>query len=363
MAYTPVQPDSGAQTGTPYKAAIEGSIGAHARIAGMFAPHEQASPNMTVRLDAGALWVSGGVVEVAAQSTSTITAPTGTDHRIDRMVIDADTGAVSVITGTPGGSPVAPAITTGKLPICQVALAHGMTVITNDLITDERIVFVAGSHEDILVGDLYITFNNYADSAAVATAKGYGTWIPCGFGRMLVGFGNASIVDLSRAAACVVTWPSHGFNNGETVVFSGITQAEWTALNGSRVITRINSDSFSIPVNTSGYAAAYEPNTDPGIYSAGSEFDTGEKTGGAKTKDIVSHTHPTPAVNLVAPNGIEPALVDSAVPTPGIIVIGGSNTYSGYRPTTIPGTSGSCSSAAQDVLNPYMVVYMWKRTA
>jgi hypothetical protein len=175
MAYTPIQPDSGAQTGTPYKAAIEGSIGAMGRLALAFAPHEQDTPDMTVRLEAGALMVSGAPVEKAAQNSANISAPT-THPRIDRVVIEALTGSCSVVPGTEDASPNPPAIPAGKLPNCQIALVTTTTAIDNSMITDERIFGGALRFEDILVGGLYSTTTPYADAAAVATALGYGTW-------------------------------------------------------------------------------------------------------------------------------------------------------------------------------------------
>lgn len=144
---TPKQPDAGADLATTYKASIDAAIAAAWRTALAFAPHEQSTPDMTVRLDAGAIYVDTALTEVAAQSTGTIVAPT-TNPRIDRVVIDASTGVVSVITGAEGASPVAPAITTGNIPICQVLLddTPATTAIANSLITDERpINMVSGS--------------------------------------------------------------------------------------------------------------------------------------------------------------------------------------------------------------------------
>ncbi len=74
----------------------------------------------------------------------------------------------------------------------------------------------------------------------------------------------AAIAGLSQAAACVVTWTAHGLVNGDKVTIAGITQADWSALNAEHVITKIGDDSFSIPVDTSGYAAPYDAGTDPG---------------------------------------------------------------------------------------------------
>jgi hypothetical protein len=110
-----------------------------------FRPHAEATPAMTVRLDAGKLFDGATLTNVAAQSTGAITAPVG-NPRIDRVVVDRITGAVSVITGTPAGSPAPPAITAGKLPVAQVLLQTSSTVITDSMITDERVLgFAAGN--------------------------------------------------------------------------------------------------------------------------------------------------------------------------------------------------------------------------
>jgi hypothetical protein len=164
-----LQPDHETQSGSVYKAAIDNSLAVLARIGQMFAPHEQSTPNMTVRIDPGPVWVGGVLTEKAAQNSATIIAPVG-NPRIDRVVIDGQTGVVSVITGTPAGSPTAPAITSGKLPVCQVLLQTTSTVITNDMITDER-VSGAGSSEAFPVNGIYA--NQGGDPA---TELGYGVW-------------------------------------------------------------------------------------------------------------------------------------------------------------------------------------------
>jgi hypothetical protein len=74
----------------------------------------------------------------------------------------------------------------------------------------------------------------------------------------------AAIEGLSKAAACVVTWAAHGLASGNKVTISGITQADWTALNAEHTITYIGADTFSIPVNSSGFAVAYDAGVDPG---------------------------------------------------------------------------------------------------
>lgn len=136
-AANPVLPDFTNQTASVYKANIDAGFAVADRLAWAFAPHEQGTPDMTVRLAAGAIFDGATLTEVAAQSTGTITAPS-TNPRIDRVAIDRSTGAVSVVTGTEDVSPTAPAIPAGKVPVARVALTTGTTEIANSDITDER---------------------------------------------------------------------------------------------------------------------------------------------------------------------------------------------------------------------------------
>jgi len=81
---------------------------------------------------------------------------------------------------------------------------------------------------------------------------------------------STAIAGLSRAAACVITWSAHGLSGANNKVrIAGITQAEWSALNGEHVITVIDGDTFSIAVNTSGYSLDYDAGTDPGTITKG----------------------------------------------------------------------------------------------
>ncbi|MGH6996300.1 MAG: hypothetical protein ACREES_11420, partial [Stellaceae bacterium] len=125
------------QTGTSYPLAIDADWAVAARLVDNFAPHAQVTPNMTVALDAGHLFNGTTLAEVAAQSTGTIAAPVA-NPRIDRVVIDRTSGAVSVVTGTEGASPSPPAIAAGKAPVARVLLQTTSTVIANSMLTDER---------------------------------------------------------------------------------------------------------------------------------------------------------------------------------------------------------------------------------
>jgi len=82
---------------------------------------------------------------------------------------------------------------------------------------------------------------------------------------------SVAIEGMTRANPCVVTWTGHGMVGADNKVrFAGITQADWTALNGTeQTITVINVDTFSIAVDTSGYAGDYDAGTDPGTVTKG----------------------------------------------------------------------------------------------
>lgn len=100
-----------------------------------FAPHAQASPNMTIMVDQGFLLHGATLTEVGPQTTAVFDVPA--DRRVDRVVIDRTTGAVSVVAGT-NGSVTPPAIPAGKLPVARVLLLSATTQITNADIVDER---------------------------------------------------------------------------------------------------------------------------------------------------------------------------------------------------------------------------------
>jgi len=114
-----------------------------AETAAQFAPHEQATPNMTVALDAGRVFAgsTNTVTEVASQSTATITAPT-TNPRKDVVYIDRVTGAVGVATGTEAASPTDPAIPDDKAPVARINLTTSTTTIINAELDDLRVAGV-----------------------------------------------------------------------------------------------------------------------------------------------------------------------------------------------------------------------------
>lgn len=141
------QPNVTGDSPSEYVANIDASTAVMAQVAALFAAHEQSTPNMTVRVDAGRMMIAGVLTSVAAQSTGTITAPS-TNPRIDRVTIDPSDGSLNVTTGTEAASPTAPSLPAGDIPCCQVLLQTSSTSITNSMITDERVLSPLDRYEE-----------------------------------------------------------------------------------------------------------------------------------------------------------------------------------------------------------------------
>jgi hypothetical protein len=109
---------------------------------------EQSPAAMGVRVNTGKAFIQGYYLEVyASQEALSIAAADPTNARIDRVVARRDLGnrqaVLAVLTGTPSGSPVAPALTqnpTGvwEIPLAQVLVPAAAATIVNANITDER---------------------------------------------------------------------------------------------------------------------------------------------------------------------------------------------------------------------------------
>lgn len=153
-------------TGSPFPT-LNGDLTVLARTAAAFAPHETAPPSMAVAVDAGALFASGTLTEIAAQATPAITPPAA-NPRIDRITLNRITGAISVVTGTEAANPVPPAIPAGQSPLAQVRLEPGIGAISNAVIKDER-VSVAGAGGGLIGVQRFATSGTYTPTLGTRT--------------------------------------------------------------------------------------------------------------------------------------------------------------------------------------------------
>lgn len=93
----------------------------------MLLAHEQSTPDLTVYVEAGKVYINGTLVEYAGGNSPSFTAP-ATNPRIDVLSINSS-GTLVRTAGTEAASPVAPSVPSGEMPICQVYNKVGQTQI------------------------------------------------------------------------------------------------------------------------------------------------------------------------------------------------------------------------------------------
>lgn len=94
-----------------------------------FATHQQATPDLTLKVEAGVVNIQGTIVKYDGGNSPSFTAPSA-NPRIDLLTID-DTGTLARTAGTEAASPSAPGYPTDKYVICEVYNRVGQTAIYN----------------------------------------------------------------------------------------------------------------------------------------------------------------------------------------------------------------------------------------
>jgi hypothetical protein len=112
-----------------------------------------------------------------------------------------------------------------------------------------------------------------------------------------------------------------------------------------------------------------------GLNASDTAFDTLGETGGSKDATVVSHTHSFSGTTSTIGDHVHPQLTYNALSSGGTKPVGYANTgttpsylydtgEAGSHNHTFSGTTGSSGSSGTNAnLQPYIVVYMWKRTA
>jgi len=90
-------------------------------------PHEQATPDLTLKVESGISFIGITKVVFAGGNSPSFTAPT-TNPRIDLLVIDS-AGTLSRVVGTEAASPSVPTYPTDKVVLCEVFNRVGQTTI------------------------------------------------------------------------------------------------------------------------------------------------------------------------------------------------------------------------------------------
>lgn len=89
--------------------------------------HEQATPDLTLKVESGVCFIGTTKVVFAGGNSPSFTAPT-TNPRIDLLTID-NAGVLARVVGTEAASPSIPAYPTDKVVLCEVFNRVGQTTI------------------------------------------------------------------------------------------------------------------------------------------------------------------------------------------------------------------------------------------
>lgn len=194
----------------------------------------QGTPDMTVAVAVGTVYIGGRPVAVTAGNV-TITTADGSNPRIDLITVDT-AGTKAAVAGTPSSNPVCPAIPASKTALAAVYVPSGVTAITSGMITDKRIfcrqldrrfnVLDYGAVGDGTTDDT-VAVAAAAAAAAVAFSCAY---IPSGYtfkltdtvtanavGAGFVGDGYGSIIDFLPATLtkdCLVVGNASALTEG-----------------------------------------------------------------------------------------------------------------------------------------------------
>lgn len=93
----------------------------------MLLAHEQSTPDLTLKVEAGEVYFGSTLVSYAGGNSPTFTAPSA-NPRIDVLSIDSS-GTLVRTAGSEAASPSAPAVPAGNVPICRVYNRVGQTTI------------------------------------------------------------------------------------------------------------------------------------------------------------------------------------------------------------------------------------------
>lgn len=201
-----------------------------------FAVHESSPAAMSVRVNLGAIFVQGYLLEVyASQETLVIGANVSGQPRIDRIVarrsLAGRTGLLAVLAGTPAASPVPPTLTQDvaaeyEVSLAQVLVAAGAASIVNADITDER-TFAQGPDVAAIVDTSTGHDHDGSDSKAIAHSATTGQTATDHHAAAVAGPDADVTIDSAGAAGTASTFArsAHGHKVSTTDAPSGANVA------------------------------------------------------------------------------------------------------------------------------------------
>jgi hypothetical protein len=210
----------------------------------------------------------------------------------------------------------------------------------------------------------YIIRNNTtgAQSIVVKTSAGTGVTVPNGY-RVPVYVDGTNVVAQDVAGVSLGVTQAPGTNN-TTLATTAFVQAALGAIYpvGSIYTNAVNSTNPGTLLGFGTWTAFGAGRVMVGFNGSDPLFDSAEETGGSKDAIVVSHTH---TATVTDPGHTHTYFRDAATGAGGGGFSGiDSETVTGSSTTGITVSNSTTGSSGTNAnLQPYITVYMWKRTA
>lgn len=129
-------------------------------------PHEQTTPDLTIKVESGVAFIGITKVVYAGGNSPSFTAPT-TNPRIDLLTID-NVGVLARVVGTEAASPSIPAYPTDKVVLCEVFNRVGQTTIRDSDVAGQGYI-----QRDVrpFLGGTYVSDNSQVAAGANISAS------------------------------------------------------------------------------------------------------------------------------------------------------------------------------------------------
>lgn len=240
----------------------------------------------------------------------------------------------------------------------QTARAFALNVTSGVSLTTTRNLIVPTIQKP------YLIYNNTSGSQSIIVKTSAGSGVTVANGRRVsVYVDGTNVVAEDIAGASNAVTQAYGTSN-TTVATTAFVQAALQAIYpvGSIYTNATDSTNPGTLLGFGTWTAFGAGRVMVGLDAGNAAFDTAEETGGSANATLVSHTH-TATVTDPGHSHTANSQTGAAYGQPaGAVPLSSGNTGTATTGITVANSTEG-SSATNANLQPYIVVYMWKRTA